>query len=127
MKSKGFGWTERTLAVLVVLAVSSGALAQDSSHKRFIGVINAYSPQTSTTGPYEVRNRGQFQREVVINMWSISTRKSARNGLRGDRPANCISGLTLFPSRLLRRVARILSSRHFRFARCPGCMVSSTG
>jgi hypothetical protein len=55
MKSKVFQWTERTITVLVVLAVSIGVLAQDSTHKRFSGVINAYSPQTSATGPYEVR------------------------------------------------------------------------
>jgi len=55
MKSKAFQWTERIITVLVVLAVSIGVLAQDATHKRFSGVINAYSPQTSTTGPYEVR------------------------------------------------------------------------
>jgi hypothetical protein len=55
MKSKACEWTERTVAVLVVLALSVGALAQNSAHKRFSGVISAYSPQTSTTGPYEVR------------------------------------------------------------------------
>jgi hypothetical protein len=55
MKSKAFQWTERIITVLVVLVVSIGVLAQDSTHKRFSGVINAYSPQTSTTGPYEVR------------------------------------------------------------------------
>jgi hypothetical protein len=63
MKSKAFERTARTIGVLV-LAVSISALAQDSTDKKFRGVINAYSPQTTTTtatgtatttGPYEVR------------------------------------------------------------------------
>lgn len=63
MKSKTFAWSARTLAVLVVAAVSTGVLAQNLEHKTFRGVINAYSPQTTTTtgtttattGPYEIR------------------------------------------------------------------------
>jgi hypothetical protein len=57
MKSKTFEWTARSIAVLVVLAVSIGALAENSRHKTFLfkGVFNAYSPQTSATGPYEIR------------------------------------------------------------------------
>jgi len=62
MKSKAFEWPTRIIPVLV-LAGSIGALAQNATPKRFSGVINAYSPQTSTTtgttttttGPYEVR------------------------------------------------------------------------
>jgi hypothetical protein len=53
MKSKAFQWTSRCITLLVVLAVSVGALAE-SRHKSLSGVINAYTPQT-TTGPYEVR------------------------------------------------------------------------
>jgi hypothetical protein len=57
MKSKTFEWTARGIAVLVVLAVSIGALAQYPRHRTlvFSGVMNAYSPQTSATGPYEIR------------------------------------------------------------------------
>lgn len=57
MKSKVFEWTARSMAVLVVLAVSIGARAQDWRHKTFVfsGVMNAYSPQTAATGPYEIR------------------------------------------------------------------------
>jgi len=41
---------------LVVVAVCIGALSQDQDCAvSFSGVINAYSPQSSTTGPYEVR------------------------------------------------------------------------
>ncbi|MFL6437180.1 MAG: hypothetical protein ACJ71Q_06340 [Terriglobales bacterium] len=40
---------------LVVLAASLSAVAQNPTHGTFVGVINAYSPQTTTTGPYEVR------------------------------------------------------------------------
>jgi hypothetical protein len=53
MKSKILEWAARIIPVLM-LAGSIGALAQDSTHARFSGVINAYSPQT-TTGPYEIR------------------------------------------------------------------------
>jgi len=55
MKSKTFAWTSRTLAVLVVLAVCIGAPAQNPRLKIFSGVLNAYSPQTTATGPYEIR------------------------------------------------------------------------
>jgi hypothetical protein len=56
MKSTAFGWTVGTLAVFL-LAVSISGLAQTPT--QFSGLINAYSPQTTTTtgttGPYEVR------------------------------------------------------------------------
>lgn len=56
MKSKTFEWTARSIAVLVVLATSIGTLAENPKHKTLSGVINAYTPQTTTgTGPYEVR------------------------------------------------------------------------
>jgi hypothetical protein len=58
MKSKAFGWTVLTIALLV-LAASVGALAQTAALTTFRGEINAYSPQSSgstgTTGPYEIR------------------------------------------------------------------------
>jgi hypothetical protein len=53
MKSKGFKCAARIIPVLM-LAGTISALAQDSTHTRLSGVINAYSPQT-TTGPYEIR------------------------------------------------------------------------
>lgn len=50
---------------LLVLAASIGALAQDWTPNglplRLSGQINAYSPQTSTTGPYEVRGPWSLQ------------------------------------------------------------------
>jgi hypothetical protein len=62
MKRKAFERTAQTIGVLV-LVISISALAQNSTHKMFRGVINAYSPQTTTTvgttttttGPYEIR------------------------------------------------------------------------
>jgi hypothetical protein len=58
MKSKVFEWSA-CIAVALMLAGSTGALAQNLTSKRFTGLINAYSPQTTTTtgttGPYEVR------------------------------------------------------------------------
>jgi hypothetical protein len=61
MKSKVFEWATRIIPVLVLASVA--ALAQNATPRRFSGVINAYSPQTSTTsggtttttGPYEIR------------------------------------------------------------------------
>jgi len=60
MKSKAFEWAARIIPILVLASI---ALAQSATPKRFSGVINAYSPQTTTTtgttttttGPYEVR------------------------------------------------------------------------
>jgi hypothetical protein len=48
---------------LLVLMVSVGALAQNRASQRlkFSGIINAYSPQTTTTGPYEVRGPWNLQ------------------------------------------------------------------
>ncbi len=54
MKIKVFERAACAIPVLV-LAGGIGAVAQDSTPKGFSGVINAYSPQTATTGPYEVR------------------------------------------------------------------------
>jgi hypothetical protein len=58
MKSKVFEWTAHSIAVLVLASIA--ALAQNGAPKRFSGVINAYTPQTTSTtgtvvGPYEVR------------------------------------------------------------------------
>jgi hypothetical protein len=57
MKSKAFEWVPRIIPVLVLTSIA--ALAQNATPKRFSGVINAYSPQTTsttgTTGPYEIR------------------------------------------------------------------------
>lgn len=61
MKSKAFQWVGSIITVAVL--TSSAALAQNATPNRFSGVIDAYSPQTTTTvgttttttGPYEVR------------------------------------------------------------------------
>jgi hypothetical protein len=50
MKSNVFRWTACTIAVLFL---SLGALAQ--AQTQLSGLINAYSPQMTGTGPYEVR------------------------------------------------------------------------
>ncbi len=57
MKSKVFSRTACTMAVLALAVISIGAQAQsqNSNPTAFSGVINAYSPQTTSTGPYEVR------------------------------------------------------------------------
>ena len=90
MKSKVFEWTSRSIAVLVVLAVSTGALAANPRHKTFSGVINAYTPQPSTgAGPYEVRGpwslswnceSGKADFSAALNMefsdgWVLTTGK----------------------------------------------------
>ncbi len=53
MKSRNL-WGAAQIGLLVV-AASMVALAQNPRCERLSGVINAYSPQTTTTGPYEVR------------------------------------------------------------------------
>ena len=71
MKSKVFGWTVLTIVVLVS-AVSVGALAQTTALTTYSGEINAYSPQatgsTGTTGPYEIRGP-----------WSLTVKGSTAN------------------------------------------------
>lgn len=72
MKNKAF---ERTASVILVVVMASLAvLAQNATPKRLSGVINAYTPQTTTTigttttttGPYEVRGP-----------WSLRIRKDS--------------------------------------------------
>jgi hypothetical protein len=48
---------------LLVLVASVGVVAQNRAPDRlsYSGLINAYSPQTSTTGPYEVRGTWNLQ------------------------------------------------------------------
>jgi hypothetical protein len=48
---------------LLVLVASVGVMAQNRVPDRlsYRGLINAYSPQTSTTGPYEVRGTWNLQ------------------------------------------------------------------
>jgi hypothetical protein len=53
MKSKHFRFGAQIGSVL--LAVSLGALAQVPSRATLSGVMNDYTAQTTTTGPYEVR------------------------------------------------------------------------
>jgi hypothetical protein len=76
MKSKVFEWAARSITVLLVLTASIGALAQNPACKTLSGVINAYTPQT-TTGPYEVRgpwslklkgNSGKADFSAALNM-----------------------------------------------------------
>jgi hypothetical protein len=54
MKIEAVKWSARLLAVLA-LAVSVNALAQEAMPTRFSGVISAYTPQSGSTGPYEIR------------------------------------------------------------------------
>lgn len=62
MKSKATVWAAMTLTIL---GASIGALAQSQPHKIFTGVIDAYTPQTST-GPYEIHGP-----------WTLDTRLDA--------------------------------------------------
>ena len=61
MKSKHLRCAAQ-IGVLVLMA-SIGALAQNRAPERlkFNGIINAYSPQSTTTGPYEVRGTWNLQ------------------------------------------------------------------
>jgi len=58
MKSKAFGWTVCWLAFLL-LAGSVGAPAQNPT--QFSGVMDAYTPQTGSTGPYEIHGPWSLQ------------------------------------------------------------------
>ena len=81
MKSKAFG---RTLGWLVslLLALSVGALAQNppDNPTQFSGVIDAYTPQTGSSGPYEIHGPWSLQlsappvREVSVRPWIWSCR-----------------------------------------------------
>jgi hypothetical protein len=73
MKASVFGRMVFATAVLV-LQVTTCALAQNT---QFSGTIDAYSPQTKTTGPYEVHgtwsmtlkgNSGKADFSAVLNM-----------------------------------------------------------
>jgi len=89
MKSKVFSWTSRSIAVLLVLAATAGALAENPKSKTYTGVMNAYSPQTTATGPYEIRgpwwlkvygDTGKADFYTALNMelsdgWAITKNK----------------------------------------------------
>ena len=61
MKRKAFGWTVCWFAFLL-LAVSIGALAQNPPNPtQFSGVIDAYTAQIGTTGPYEIHGPWSLQ------------------------------------------------------------------
>ena len=93
MKSKVFRWA---VPMIAVLAVGSSALAQRLAHKEFNGVLNGYSPQTTTctlpatttTGPYEIRgpwslkltDSGKAEFYAALNMelsdgWALTENK----------------------------------------------------
>ncbi|MGP0099300.1 MAG: hypothetical protein ACLPHI_19855 [Terriglobales bacterium] len=92
MKNKAFEWTARIFPVLLLASIA--ALAQNAPPNRFSGVINAYTPQTTTTsgtvGPYEVRgpwslklkgNSGKADFSAALNMelsdgWVITENSS---------------------------------------------------
>jgi hypothetical protein len=89
MKNRMFAWAARTIAVLVMVAVGAGALAENPKFKVLSGVFNAYTPQT-TTGPYEIRGpwslkwnsesgKADFYAAVDMELsdgWVISKNKS---------------------------------------------------
>jgi hypothetical protein len=54
MKSKFYVRAAHGIALLALMAVSIPLHAENPRHKVFSGLMNAYSPQT-TTGPYEIR------------------------------------------------------------------------
>ena len=89
MKSKTFEWTARSITVLLVLAAGAGAVAENPKHKVFSGLMNAYSPQTTAIGPYEIRgpwslalkdngNKADFTAELNMELsdgWVITMNK----------------------------------------------------
>ena len=63
MKNRAFESSARSLMVMLVLALGAGALAENPKHKVFSGFINAYTPQSKVTGPYEVRGPWSLRME----------------------------------------------------------------
>jgi hypothetical protein len=53
MKSKGFSWAVRIIAVLA-LALPFGALAQSPTPEHWGGIINDYTAATGVSGPWEM-------------------------------------------------------------------------
>jgi hypothetical protein len=53
MKSKGFSWAVRIIAVLA-LALPFGALAQSPMPEHLGGIINDYTAATGVSGPWEM-------------------------------------------------------------------------
>jgi len=57
MNSKAFSWAVR-FAMVLVLAVATGAMAQTGTPVHFSGIINDYSPSNvSPMGPWEIRGQ----------------------------------------------------------------------
>lgn len=56
MNSKAFSWALRIIGVLV-LAVPTGAQAQDPTPKHLSGIINDYTPATGVFGPWEMHGK----------------------------------------------------------------------
>ena len=56
MNSKAFSWALRIIGVLV-LAVPTGAQAQDPTPKHLSGIINDYTPATGVGGPWEMHGK----------------------------------------------------------------------
>ena len=56
MNSKAFSWALRIIGVLV-LAVPTGAQAQDPTPKHLSGIINDYTPATGVLGPWEMHGK----------------------------------------------------------------------
>jgi hypothetical protein len=68
MKSKPLSWAVR-IAVLLLLAVGTGVLAQNSVPRHFSGLVNDYTPQTisgKVVGPWEMHGT-----------WSLDLRERA--------------------------------------------------
>lgn len=77
---------------LLVLAVGVSAFAQNPTHAKLSGAINAYSPQT-TTGPYEVR--GPWSLEVTGGKANFS---AALNMVLSDGWAITLNGGNFDPN-----------------------------
>jgi len=56
MNSKALSWVVRIIAVLV-LAVATGAQAQDPAPRHLSGIINDYTPATGVSGPWEMHGK----------------------------------------------------------------------
>ncbi len=87
MKSRNL-WSAGCMVVVLALAAGASALAQDPTPVHFRGVINDYSPSTSSGGPWEIRGKWSLDLQGIG-----SSDRSGRSSTSGT--ANFSAALTM--------------------------------
>jgi len=101
MNSKAFSWAAR-FAMVLVLAVGTGAMAEPGTPVHFSGMINDYSTATiasKLTGPWEMRGKwsldlkgqsGLADFSAVLNM-ELSDQAIVENIAQADNPVSRVA------------------------------------